>query len=55
MKKYKRNLIIMPHYGMSGPALTVVLLHGVDGIGHKQLSIQPVLLAHVEVPGVHEA
>ena len=48
-------LIKVPHYGIPGPAVPVVLLHGVDGIGHKQLSIQPVLLAHVEVPGIDHA
>jgi hypothetical protein len=31
----------------------VVLLHGVDGIGHEQLSLQSVLLGHIEIASIY--
>ena len=44
----------MPHCGKTGSVVALVLLHGVDGIGHKKLGIKPVLLGHKQVPCVHQ-
>ena len=41
----------MPHCGMRGP---VLVNHVVDSTSHQQLGLEPVLLRHIQVPGVYQ-
>ena len=41
----------VPHCGKE---VSVLLDHGVDSTSHQKLGIKPVLLGHVQVPGVHK-